>query len=106
MQQRFTQPRRTVRIHTTAGRFAFLTHNMSAAHRTSRGHAELAAMRAFFDHPHNLRYDIAAALYQNCVADLYVETRDLILVMERGAGNRYATDADRSEVSYWGQRAR
>src|SRR5207248_802574 len=100
MEQRFTKARRTVRIHATAGSLALLAHDVSAAHRTSRGHAEFAAMRTLFDYPHDLRYDIAATLYQHGVADFYVQSRDLIFVMERGTRNGYATDVHGPEMSH------
>ena len=99
MKQRFAEPRGTVRIHTTAGRFALLPFDMASADGTLGGHAEGLAFISFRDDADDFGNYIAAAFQQDGVSNGHVQARDLVLVVERGARDGNAADHYRFQMS-------
>ena len=63
------------------------------------------AVRALGGHAHDLGDDVAGAFDHHLVADLQAEALDLVLVVQRGAGDGDAADLDGLEVGDRGERA-
>src|SRR6476469_5368311 len=78
---------------------------MASTYRARFRHVELMPVRSPFNDADHLRDDIAAALDQHFIADLGFQSRDLILVVQRGSRDRDAADRYRREVSDRCQRA-
>src|SRR2546430_534274 len=100
MEERFAQARGAVRIYATAGCFAGFAHNVSVADRALLRHAERAALLALLDHFDDLRNYVAAAFYENGVADFYAQARDLVFVVQSGARHGYACQRHWLQMSY------
>ena len=90
-----------------AHRFALLPHRVAAALRADGGRNEgLAPGRPpLFDYPDHLRDHVAGALDDDRIAGADVLAGDLILVVERRAGDGDATDMHRLELGDRSQRA-
>ena len=84
---------------------ALLAHHLAAAHGTVRRQAEGLAVRALGRDADDFGNDVAGALHHHLVANLQAEALDLILVVERGAGNRNAAHFHRSQMGHRCQRS-
>jgi hypothetical protein len=77
-----------------------LAHRMAAASRADGRKAEsFRTLRPLsFNHPENLRDDVAGALDDHPVADAHVFSRDLILIVQRGVLHHDAAHSHRLEL--------
>src|SRR5207302_8726525 len=82
MPDRLLQACGAVRVDAAAGGLALFANNIAAADRAMLRHAEWPPGLALFDHAHNLRDDVAAALDQHFVADFDAEALDLVFVVQ------------------------
>ena len=60
---------------------------------------------AFQDHADNLRDHVAGALQHHGVARTHILAGDLVLIVQRGAGDQHATDIHRLQFGHRGQGA-
>ena len=93
----------TVGIDAAAGGLALLAHHLAAADGAMGGHAERLPVRALGGDADHFGNDVAGAFDHHLVADLQAEALDLILVVERGAGDGDAADLHGFEVGDRGQ---
>src|SRR5262249_60449867 len=102
------QLRRTVGIHATVVGFALHTHHVAVAHGAALRHMKLlvsARMILVFDHLHDFGNHITATFDHYPVADLYAQTLDLVLAVQRGSAHRGAADRHRLELGHRSQLA-
>src|SRR6266853_3096513 len=97
MQNAFTQLGGTCCIYAAMIGFAFHAHHVPAAFRTALRHVErfVAARMVFIvDDFNDFGNYVATALDHHPVADLYFQTINLILIVERGPRHRRAADGN------------
>ncbi len=105
MQNRFLEARRTARVDAAPDRFVLLAPDVPSAHRAGGRHAERTPVRAGRVHAHDLGDHVSAALDHHLIADLELQTRDLVLVVQRRPRDGDAADLDRPQVRDGSQRA-